>query len=366
MIQKGNYYYKSICIWNNETKTKKQIPIKLAHKDEYDIAMYRKGIVETTAKHLKRDGQLHLIREYVFEWNSESGKAEIKKPITLAEGLHKFIDKRDVSENTMCMNINSFNHLTDYLSPTICCLDIEIKHLLGFINRHKHHRSDTSINIDLRALRTLLLYLKDMGELKNVPSFKRAFKMCPINHEEPIHITEVEFIEIMSTDWMLLYIPKRDWYKEVFHLYWDIGVRLSEPFFSTPQAKYVEQARFLAHVIEDLRLWLDKAKVKYPKITRKYFTFSPEYSSVTKHGINYPLTRPQAAIIQVLYIAHMHRTEHLNSREIFHQANDYLSRDGDKDFIESVKISDVFKSHKKTYSALITRDGQSHYRLNLD
>ena len=32
---------------------------------------------------------------------------------------------------------------------------------------------------------------------------------------------------------MLLYTPKRDWYKEVFQLYWDIGVRLSEPFFST-------------------------------------------------------------------------------------------------------------------------------------
>jgi len=79
-----------------------------------------------------------------------------------------------------------------------------------------------------------------MGELKNVPSFKRAFKMCPINDEEPIHITEVEFIEIMSTDWMLLYIPKRDWYKEVFHLYWDIGVRLSEPFFSTTRGNWLE------------------------------------------------------------------------------------------------------------------------------
>lgn len=133
-----------------------------------------------------------------------------------------------------------------------------------------------------------------------------------------------------------------------------------------PQAKYVEQARFLAQVIEDLRLWLDKAKVKYPKITRKNFIFSPEYGSVTKHGINYPLTKPQAAIIRVLYEAYTAGTEHLLSRDIFDHANDYLNPDGDENFIESDKISDVFKSHKKTYSALIKRDGQSHYRLNLD
>lgn len=133
-----------------------------------------------------------------------------------------------------------------------------------------------------------------------------------------------------------------------------------------PQAKYVEQSRFLAHVIEDLRLWFDKAKVKYPKITRKYFKFSPEYTSVTKHGINYRLTKPQAAIIRVLHEAYLAGTEHMLSHEIFHHANDYLSPDGDDDFIESDKISDVFKSNKKNYSALIKREGQSHYRLNLD
>ena len=31
MVKRGNYYYKYICIWNNETKTKEQVPVKLAH-----------------------------------------------------------------------------------------------------------------------------------------------------------------------------------------------------------------------------------------------------------------------------------------------------------------------------------------------
>ena len=140
----------------------------------------------------------------------------------------------------MCMNINSLNHWLDNLSPTLLCKNLEVKHLIGFVNINKHNRSDTSINIDLRTIRTMLLFLKDMGDIDRTPSFKRALKACPINDEEPIYITESEFNQIMNTDWCLLYTTKRDWYKEVFHLYWDIGVRLSEPFFSTIRGNWLE------------------------------------------------------------------------------------------------------------------------------
>ncbi len=240
MVKRWDYYYKYICIWNNKTKTKKQVPIKLAHVSEYEIALYRKGIVETKAKQIKQDNKLHLIQDYEFEWNTDSGKAEIKKPITLAEGIDKFIENRNISKKTMCMNINSFNHWVNYLEPNIFCIDIKIKHLLGFVNAHKNNRSDTSINMDLRTLRTLLYFLRDMDEISIVPSFKRALKECPINDEEPIYITEVEFNSIINTDWCLLYTDKRAWYKEVFQLYWDTGARLQEPFNGIIKGNYLE------------------------------------------------------------------------------------------------------------------------------
>ena len=239
MVKRWDYYYKYICIWNNETKTKKQIPIKLSHISEYETALHRKGIVETKEEQFKQDGKQHLIQDYKFEWNSDSGKAEFKKPLTFVEGYDMFIDKRKVAKSTMCMNINSLNHWLNYLSPTLFCQDIQVKHLIGFVSEHKDIRSDTSINMDLRAIRTMLLYLKDMGELKDAPSFKRALKKCPINDQIPIPITEVEYIQIMKADWMRLYTHKRDWYKEVFELYWDIGVRLSEPFFSPIKGNYL-------------------------------------------------------------------------------------------------------------------------------
>ena len=239
MIVKGNYYYKKICVWNNDTKTKKEIPIKLAPLEDYEKAIEYKDEVESVAYQLKRIGKLDSIKEYKFKWMSETGKAHFKKPIKFSEGCDKFIDKRKVAKTTMCMNINSLNHWMNYLSPALFCQDIQVKHLIGFVSEHKDIRSDTSINMDLRAIRTMLLYLKDMGELKDVPSFKRALKKCPINDQIPIPITEVEYIQIMKADWMRLYTHKRDWYKEVFELYWDIGVRLSEPFFSSIKGNYL-------------------------------------------------------------------------------------------------------------------------------
>jgi len=235
MVRRGNYYYKYICIWNNETKTKEQAPTKLAHISEYEKAIYRKGEVERVAVQLKRDGQMYRFKDYQFTWISENGKAEFKKPITFSEGYDMFIEKRKVAESTMCMYINSLNHWSEYIPHSISCEDIDSKHLIEFVEKHKNNRADTSINMDLRTLRSMLHYLKDKSEIKEVPSFKRALKMCPINDEDPIYITELEFIEVMSTNWLLLYVPKRDWYKEVFQLYWDLGIRLSEPFFSTVQ-----------------------------------------------------------------------------------------------------------------------------------
>ena len=271
MYERWGYWYKYICIWNNDTKKKSQVPIKLAPIEDYEKAIEYKNEVESVANQLKRLGKLDSIKDFKFTWMSETGKAHFKKPITFSEGYDMFIDKRKVASNTMCMNINSLNHWKDYLSPTLLCQDIEVKHLIGFVCEHKEMRSDTSINMDIRTIRTMLLYLKDMGEIKEVPSFKRALKMCPINDQIPISITELEFIDIMSTDWMLLYTPKRDWYKEVFELYWDIGVRLSEPFFSPIKGNYlcVPKDKAKNRKARDVRITPEQA-LTIKEIQRRY------------------------------------------------------------------------------------------------
>ena len=250
MVLKGNYYYKYICVWNNETQQKKQIPIRLAHKDEYDVALNRKQIVERRARQLKQDGQLHRIIGYKFTWSSESGLEETAKPMPLLEGIDIYISKMSKlrSTSTINMNNNSFRHWIKFLTSNKSCSEIDTLNLMDYVVKHKGNRSDTSINMDLRILRTLLLYLRDVEKVvldKNI-SFKRALKECPINDTEPIYITEVEFNEIMNEEWCRLYSHERNLYKEVFQLYWDIGVRLSEPFKGTIKGKYLHIPNYVA------------------------------------------------------------------------------------------------------------------------
>ena len=93
--------------------------------------------------------------------------------------------------------------------------------------------------MDLRTLRTMMLYLKELEQIKSTPSFKSPIAKCPINDEDPIYITELEMRDIMTTDWCLIHIPMREYYKRVFKMYWDLGVRLSEPFLATIEGNYL-------------------------------------------------------------------------------------------------------------------------------
>ena len=253
MVVKGNYYYCYISLWNKDSKTTKQIPIKLAHKDEFKKAEYRKGIVERKAFEFKLEGKLHLIKEYQWEWATESKVAEWKKPLSLQEGIDKYLQKvnRLRRSSTIAMMENSLEHWTRHLGSSKVVEEITTKDLTAFVVRFKKDddnpeeigkHSDTTINMNLRNLRTLLIFLNDEGEIQlnmsNV-KFKNALKECPINDTEPIYISEVEFNQIMSEEWCLLHSSKREWYREIFQLYWDLGIRLSEGFKGVIQGNYL-------------------------------------------------------------------------------------------------------------------------------
>ena len=153
MEVRGLHFYKYICVFDSKTKKRIRIPFKLAHTDDYEIALHRKKQVENKAYELARLGIAHKIKEYKFDWMTQTGKAEFKKPISFKEGYDLFVDKRKVAQSTIMIYINSLDHWRNSLPHTISCEDIDSKHLIEFIERHKGNRSDTSINMDLRVLR---------------------------------------------------------------------------------------------------------------------------------------------------------------------------------------------------------------------
>ena len=107
MVLKGDYYYKYVCIWNKETRTKKQIPIKLAHKDDYELAMERKDEVELFVTQLKIDGKTDKIVGYQFYWNSDNGRNKFKPPIKISEGIDMYNKSRKNSRRINTISINN-------------------------------------------------------------------------------------------------------------------------------------------------------------------------------------------------------------------------------------------------------------------
>ena len=200
MYVRGVYYYKYVCLYDKKTQRKTQIPIKLAPTSDIELAIERKMKVESVYRQLQATNLAHKIKDYKFKWLSEDGKSGIKKPINMKEGIDKFIARKGVSKSTIQINILCLEHWVDFLGNTMPIEQITSRHLLGYVEiKQDRGRSNTSINMDLRTLRTMMLYLKDLEQIKATPSFKSPIAKCPINDEDPIYITELEMRDIMTT-----------------------------------------------------------------------------------------------------------------------------------------------------------------------
>ena len=107
------------------------------------------------------EGKLHLIKEYQWEWVTEFKAAEWKKPLSLREGIDKYLEK--VSKlrrsTTIAMIENSLEHWTKHLGSSKVVEEITTKDLTAFVVRYKEIHSDTTINMNLRKPRTDPIFL---------------------------------------------------------------------------------------------------------------------------------------------------------------------------------------------------------------
>ena len=135
-----------------------------------------------------------------------------------------------------------------------------------------------------------------------------------------------------------------------------------------PDIKFERQVIFLNKIKSNLISWFLDNNEDYPIDIddRPALVLANEYGSATLNGINYPLTKPQGAIIAVLYRSHQAGVPFMLSKDMLLQAEELLSEDDVSVKIEGDKISDIFKSNRRASDALIIRDRKSHYRLNLN
>ena len=90
-----------------------------------------------------------------------------------------------------------------------------------------NNRKNNGINIDLRAIKTLLLWSKDEGYIKKMPKVK----MMP---------TQVHIKYINDTDWdKIMQSDIDDFYKDIFTLLRGIGVRRSDLMYGELEGNFL-------------------------------------------------------------------------------------------------------------------------------
>ena len=180
---------------------------------DYDDALDRHEEVELVEHNIKRG------KNFNWSWLAESkGRTTIKK-LTLNELVNKFVNthKTNVRNATIKRYMCGYNGLMNVVGRTCPPKTLNNESIELFKKYCKRNgRKNNGINIDLRAIKTLLLWARDEGFIKKMPKIK----MLP---------TEVSIKYINDTDWdKIMQSDIDDFYKETFTLLRDIGVRRSD------------------------------------------------------------------------------------------------------------------------------------------
>ena len=90
--------------------------------------------------------------------------------------------------------------------------------------------SKTTINIHLRTIKAMLRYYLMVDKLDKIPHIQQL----SVPKTEPIYITDNEFQSIMELEWL------DNFYKKVFLMYRETGLRLREPMMSALEGAWID------------------------------------------------------------------------------------------------------------------------------
>lgn len=224
--QRGQNWYARVSLWDGDRQGEKEIPLCTTSKVE---ALERRAIVNKYEKDIKSG------LSFTFAWQNEDGQVNIKR-FTLDEAIKEYIVKRRINgirSKTIEIYQLALNHLINVVGKSVPLKSITNEHIDRFIeyyrNKRKKH-SVTTININLRAIKTFFQWYKKRGLLDKIPLIEQLLS----EEEEPLYITDRQFEQIVKLEWL----PNR--YKNAFVFYRETGCRLREPFFSKMNNGWME------------------------------------------------------------------------------------------------------------------------------
>ena len=223
--RRGVWYARVRWYDGHQREVEKQITLKTDHITTAKMRLAEVNHVEDTIK---------LGLEYSFAWLSDASGITKVRRFTLLNAIDEWISNREkgkIRQSTMLVNRTGLNHLTHCLGSNRQLSSInskEIEHYVDYLLSRGN--SDNTINIHLRTVKAMFRHYLRIRKLEAIPIIDQR----KIPYTEPIYITDSEFQSIMDLDALDVF------YKKLFLLYRDTGMRLREPFIATLNGKWVD------------------------------------------------------------------------------------------------------------------------------
>ena len=245
--------------WRDENgqKKDKQIPLRTKSK----VTARERLVLVSRVKTDIKEGL-----SFSFPWMNDEGQTKVSV-FRIKDAVNQWMEhrkKNKIAMSTLEINQLALNYLIDCTGskrPLATISNTDIANYIDYLDAKGN--SDTTINIHLRTIKAMLRYYHKIGcRLDRVPVIEQR----KIPKTDPIYITDDEFQSLMELDEL------DDFYKRVFLLYRETGMRLREPFMSslngdwidippeskTKSVRSIELSESLKKVFLELKEWYDQ------------------------------------------------------------------------------------------------------------
>jgi len=206
---KGKYYAR-VHMPKGHRPAEKKIPLRTA--DEKTARVRRLEVEE-------READIKSGIDLSFPWLNATGTVKIVR-LSLEDAVAMYKKSRKaegLSKSAIDIFQDAANDLMKLLGKSYPVTQISIKEIDLYKSTRREKYTKTTIQIRLRNFKTFLRYLKDRGEIEEVPTIK----LLHIPKSDPLYLSNEVFNAICD--------EVDDYTKRVFSFYRETGCRLREP-----------------------------------------------------------------------------------------------------------------------------------------
>jgi integrase len=223
LLKRREKWYARVIWFPVNGRKERQIPLRTESK-----VTARERLAEVN----KVEDDIKQGMEFTFPWLSELVKTKVKR-FTLQDAADRWMSKRigKLAKKTTELNKDGLKYFVGYIGKTQPLEIITTSQMEHFVDWLDGRRlSKTTINMHLRTIKAMFRYYLRVDKLNKIPHIQQL----SIRKSDPIYITDDEFQSVMELDWL------DDFYKRVFLLYRETGMRLNEPMMSVLEGAWVD------------------------------------------------------------------------------------------------------------------------------